>query len=78
MLRVLGVCLCVCACVGVCMCVKREGGGCLSGARRGGERMIETSNQSHCREQRAGRGLLPVVTLLSVAVFLFFPSHADQ
>lgn len=40
---------------------------------RGGERMIETSNQSHCREQRADRGLLPAVTLLSVAVSHFFP-----
>lgn len=39
----------------------------------GGERMIETSNQSHCREQRADRGLLPAVTLLSVAVSHFFP-----
>lgn len=34
--------------------------------------MIETSNQSHCREQRTGRGLLPVVTLLSVPVFFAF------
>lgn len=53
----------MCACKGG----EREGG------RGGGERMIETSNQSHCREQRAGRGLMPVVTLLSAPVFRFFP-----
>ena len=32
------------------------------------ERMIETSNQSHHREQRAGRGLWPAVTLLALSV----------
>lgn len=38
--------------------------------REGGsvERMIEASNQFHHREQRAGRGLLPAVTLLSLSV----------
>lgn len=35
--------------------------------------MIETSNQSHCGEHRADRGLLPAVTLLSVPVSHFFP-----
>lgn len=39
----------------------------------GGERMIETSNQPRCREQRAGRGLLPTVTPLSVPVSHSFP-----
>lgn len=48
------------------------------GVAERGERMIETSNQSHCREQRAGRGLLPAVTLLSVAVSCFFPVHTNQ
>lgn len=56
----------------MCVCGWKEG------VAEGGERMIETSNQSHCREQRAGRGLLPAVTLLSVPVSCFFPSHADQ
>lgn len=37
------------------------------------ERVIETSNQSPSRQQRAGGGLFPVVMLLSVPVFLFFP-----
>lgn len=38
--------------------------------REGGsvERMIEASNQFHHREQRAGRGLWPAVTLLSLSV----------
>lgn len=59
--------MCLCVSVWVCMC-GREGG-----VVGWGERMIETSNQSHCREQRAGRGLLPAVTLLSVPVSRFFP-----
>lgn len=40
--------------------------------------MIETSNQPHNREQGAGRGLLPAVTLLSVLLSGFFPFHTDQ
>lgn len=35
----------------------------------GSKRMIETSNQSHCRVERPSRRLLPVVTLLSVQSF---------
>lgn len=50
-----------------CLCGEEEG------VAEEGERMIETSNQSHCREQRAGRGLLPAVTLLSVLVSCFSP-----
>lgn len=58
-------------CGSVCLCVRVKGENGRGGG--GGERMIETSNQSHCREQRAGRGLMPVVTLLSAPVFRFFP-----
>ena len=74
---VVGVWECVFMSVCVCVC---KGGEREWFGREGGERMIETSNQSHCREQRAGRGLMPVVTLLSAPVFRFFfpPSHADQ
>lgn len=54
-------------------CVFVCGGEKVAVVEGGGERMIETSNQSHCREQRADRGLLPAVTLLSVAVSHFFP-----
>lgn len=63
--KVVGVCVYVC----VCVCVKEEEGG------FGGGGMIETSNQPHCREQRAGRGLLPAAKCAGLSLF---PLHADQ
>lgn len=62
-------------CVGLCVLCEWLGvsvhGGEEGANGRGGERMIETSNQSRCREQRASRRLLPAVTQLSVLGSIF-------